>query len=97
MQIYLFLAIQVFDFALPEDTTQGKSISTIGIDEVVHRITQSGMISRKGYLYFSKAIFNTLFGNSGLTEQEVYQIRSVFDGIQSRRIKVVDFNSPNKL
>jgi len=58
---------------------------------------QTGVISRKGYLYFSKAIFNVLFENSGLTEQQVYQIRSVFDAIQSGQIKVVDAHSPSRL
>ena len=80
-------------FKLPEDTTRGTSTNTISLDEVVHRIMQTGVISRKGYLYFSKAIFNILFENSGLTDQEVYQIRSVFDAIQSGQIRVADANS----
>lgn len=88
---------QISEFKLPEDTTRGTSTNSISLDEVVHRIMQTGMISRKGYLYFSKAIFNALFENSGLTDQEVYQIHSVFDAIQSGRIKVVDSNPPSKL
>jgi hypothetical protein len=82
---------------LPEDTTRGTSTNNISLDEVVHRIMQTGVISRKGYLYFSKAIFRILFDNSGLTDQEVYQIRSVFDGIQSGQIKVVDVHPPSGL
>jgi len=89
--------IQISDFKLPEDTTRGTSTNSISLDEVVHRIMQTGMISRKGYLYFSKAIFNSLFENAGLTDQEVYQIHSVFEAIQSGRIKVVDSNLPSKL
>ena len=81
---------QISDFKLPEDTTRGTSTNSISLDEVVHRIMQSGTISRKGYLYFSKAIFNALFENSGLTDQEVYQIHSVFDAIQSGRVRVVE-------
>jgi CheY-like chemotaxis protein len=84
---------QISEFRLPEDTTRGKSTNTVSLDEVVHRIMQSGSISRKGYLYFSKAIFNALFEDLGLTDQEVYQIRSVFDAIQSGRIKVVDYKT----
>ena len=79
---------QSSEFKLPEETTRGTSTNSISLDEVVHRIMQSGMISRKGYLYFSKAIFNALFENSGLTDQEVYQIHSVFDAIQSGKVRV---------
>ncbi len=81
---------QISEFKLPEDTTRGTSTNSISLDEVVHRIMQSGTINRKGYLYFSKAIFNALFENSGLTDQEVYQIHSVFDAIQSGRVRVVE-------
>ena len=88
---------QITDFKLPEDTTRGTPTNNISLDEVVHRIMQTGVISRKGYLYFSKAIFTILFDNSGLTDQEVYQIRSVFDGIQSGQIKVVDVHPPTRL
>jgi CheY-like chemotaxis protein len=80
---------QISEFKLPEDTTRGTSTNSISLDEVVHRIMQSGTISRKGYLYFSKAIFNALFENSGLTDQDVYRIHSVFDAIQSGRVSVV--------
>lgn len=79
---------QISEFKLPEDTTRGTSTSSTSLDEVVHRIMQSGTISRKGYLYFSKAIFNALFENSGLTDQEVYQIYSVFDAIQLGKVRV---------
>jgi len=88
---------QITAFNLPEDTTRGKSTNSITLDEVVLRIMQSGIINRKSYLYFSKAIYNNLFENVGLSEQEVYQIRSVFDAIQSGRIRVIDANYPSKL
>jgi CheY-like chemotaxis protein len=88
---------QITAFNLPEDTTRGKSTNSITLDEVVLRIMQSGVINRKSYLYFSKAIYNNLFENVGLSEQEVYQIRSVFDAIQSGRIRVIDTNYPSKL
>ncbi|GBO54102.1 two-component hybrid sensor and regulator [Pseudanabaena sp. lw0831] len=81
---------QISEFKLPEETTRGTSTNSISLDEVVHRIMQSGTISRKGYLYFSKAIFNALFENSGLTDQEIYQIHSVFDAIQSGKVRVVE-------
>jgi CheY-like chemotaxis protein len=80
---------QISEFKLPEDTTRGTSTNSINLDEVVHRIMQSGTISRKGYLYFSKAIFNALFENSGLTDQDVYRIHAVFDAIQSGKVSVV--------
>ncbi|PZO42415.1 MAG: response regulator [Pseudanabaena frigida] len=89
--------IQNTSFNLPEDTTRGTSTSSLTLDEVVHRIMQTGIINRKSYLYFSKAIFNTLFENSGLSDQELHQIRSVFDAIQSGGIKVIDSALPSKL
>ncbi len=82
---------------LPENTTRGRSTNALSLDEVVLRIMQTGMINRKGYLYFSKAIFNTLFENKGLTDQAVHQIRSVFDAIQSGRVQVVDTISSSEL
>lgn len=80
----------------PEDSTLGTSTISPTLDEVAFRIMQTGIINRKGYLYFSKAIFNTLFEHSGLSDQEVYQIRSVFDAIQSGRIRVQESTSPSK-
>lgn len=80
----------------PEDSTLGTSTTSPTLDEVAFRIMQTGIINRKGYLYFSKAIFNTLFEHSGLSDQEVYQIRSVFDAIQSGRIRVQESTSPSK-
>lgn len=77
-------------FSLPEETTRGTPTSRLTLDEVVLRIMQSRSINRKAYLYFSKAIFNTLFEHAGLTDQEVHQIRSVFEAIQSGKVKVVD-------
>lgn len=88
---------QIADFNLPEHTTRGRSTNTITIDEVVLRIMQSGIINRKSYLYLSKAIYNSLFENIELTDQEVYQINSVFAAIQSGRIRVVDSIAPSKL
>lgn len=79
-------------FNFPEDTTRGTSTAVLSIDDVVFRIMKKGFINRKSYLYFSKAIFNTLFENATLSEQEAYQIRSLFDAIQAGRIKVVDSN-----
>ena len=76
----------------PEDTTRGTSTAVLSIDDVVFRIMKKGFINRKSYLYFSKAIFNTLFENATLSEQEAYQIQSLFDAIQAGRIKVVDSN-----
>ncbi len=84
------LSVDPVNHKLPEDTTRGTSTNLQTLDEVVHRIMQTGTINRKGYLYFSKAIFNTLFENSGLSDQEIYQIFSVFDAIQSGQIKVID-------
>ncbi len=83
---------QITAFSLPDDTTRGTSINVLTLDEVVYRIMQKGMINRKGYLYFSKAVFNTLFDSSGLSDQDIYQIHSLFDAIQSGRVKVVDSN-----
>ena len=81
---------QITAFNLPDNTTRGTSINVLTLDEVVYRIMQKGMINRKGYLYFSKAVFNTLFDSSGLSDQDIYQIHSLFDAIQSGRVKVID-------
>ncbi len=81
---------QISGFNLPEDTASKKSLN---LEEVVLRIMQSGIITRKSYLYFSKAIFNTLFENSGLSDQEIYQINSVLTAIHEGRIRVIDTNS----
>jgi len=86
-------ASQISGFKLPDDTTRGKPTSNLTLDEVVLKIMQSGTINRKAYLYFSKAIFNTLFDNLGLSDQEFYQINSMFDAIQSGKVKVVDSGS----
>ncbi|OIP75833.1 MAG: hypothetical protein AUK48_06665 [Oscillatoriales cyanobacterium CG2_30_44_21] len=86
-------ANQISGFNLPDDTTRGKPTSSLTLDEVVLKIMQSGTINRKAYLYFSKAIFNTLFDNLGLSDQELYQIRSMFDAIQAGRVKVIDSGS----
>ncbi len=89
--------IQNSAFTIPlEDNTLGTSTISPTLDEVAFRIMQTGVINRKGYLYFSKAIFNTLFEHSGLSDQEVYQIRSIFDAIQSGRIKVQESTSSSK-
>ena len=77
------------EFNLPEDTTRGTPTNAITIDEVVLRIMQSGIINRKGYLYFSKVIYNSLFENAGLGDREIAQIRSIFDAIHSGKIRVV--------
>jgi CheY-like chemotaxis protein len=77
------------EFNLPEDTTRSTPTNAITINEVVMRIMQSGMINRKGYLYFSKVIYNSLFENAGLSDREINQIRSIFDAIHSGKIKVV--------
>lgn len=84
------VSVDTVNHKLPEDTTRGTSTDLLTLDEVAHRIMQTGKISRKGYLYFSKAIFNTLFENLGLNDQEIYQIFSVFKAIQSGQIKVID-------
>ena len=82
---------QISGFNLPEDTASKKS--SLNLEEVVLRIMQSGIITRKSYLYFSKAIFNTLFENSGLSDQEIYQINSVLTAIHEGRIRVIDSTS----
>ena len=84
------VSVDTVNHKLPEDTTRGTSTDLLTLDEVAHRIMQTGKISRKGYLYFSKAIFNTLFENLALNDQEIYQIFSDFKAIQSGQIKVID-------
>jgi len=81
---------QITAFNLPDNTTRGTAINVLTLDEVVYRIMQKGMINRKGYLYFSKAVFNTLFDSSGLSDQDIHQIHSLFAAIQSGRVKVID-------
>jgi hypothetical protein len=47
-------------------------------------------ISRKGYLYLSKTIFNTMYAKRGLSMTERDQILRVFDGIVAGKIKIVE-------
>ncbi|MDX2257185.1 MAG: response regulator [Pseudanabaenaceae cyanobacterium bins.39] len=72
----------------------GNSKGSPSLDEVVLRIMQTGIINRKGYLYFSKAIFNSMFEHAGINDQELHQICSVFTAIQAGRVKVVDASLP---
>lgn len=72
----------------------GNSQGSPTLDEVVLRIMQTGIINRKGYLYFSKAIFNSMFEHAGINDQELHQICSVFTAIQSGRVKVIDASLP---
>lgn len=66
------------------------STATLPLEEVVSRLLRMERISRKGYLYFSKTIFNTLYAKKTLTPAERDQIFLVFDGIVKGKIRVVD-------
>jgi CheY-like chemotaxis protein len=79
-----------FKFDVPEYTTKGVPTNAMTIDEVAYRLTNSGRISRKAYMYLSKAVFTTLFEQRTLTRQECDRLRMIFEGIHAGRIKVVD-------
>lgn len=63
---------------------------TMSLEEVVSRLIGSGVLSRKGYMHLSKAIFNSIFNNRALSEMDCYQINRVFQQIQTGKIKIVD-------
>ncbi|MEE3716360.1 response regulator [Tumidithrix elongata RA019] len=77
-------------FELPEETTKGRPTDQLTVEEVVFRILNSGKISRKGYLYLSKALYNSIFSNRTFSEQQNSQISHVFDCIAKGRIQIVD-------
>jgi len=60
------------------------------LQEVVTHIINTGQLSRKSYMHFSKAIFNGLFSPTALTQVEYGQISVIFTYIQSGRIKLTD-------
>jgi len=66
------------------------SAAPLSIEEVVSRLVRMERISRKGYLYFSKTVFNTIFAKKTLTPAERDQIFLVFDGIVRGKIQVVE-------
>ncbi len=66
------------------------SATPLSIEEVVSRLVRMERISRKGYLYFSKTIFNTIYAKKSLTPAERDQIFLVFDGIVQGKIQVVE-------
>jgi len=63
---------------------------TMSLEEVAGRLISSGVLSRKGYMHLSKAIFNAIFNNRGLSDADCYQINRVFQQIQAGRIRIVD-------
>ncbi len=72
----------------PEDSAGASA--PLSLEEVVSRLLRMERISRKGYIYFSKTVFNTLYSKKSLTPAERDQIFLVFDGIVKGKIKVVD-------
>lgn len=66
------------------------SQETMSLEDVVGRLVSSGVLSRKGYMHLSKAIFNSIFNNRSLSDMDCYQINRVFQQIQSGKIKIVD-------
>jgi DNA-binding response OmpR family regulator len=60
------------------------------LQEIVTQIINTGKLSRKSYMHFSKAIFNRLFSSNPLTPVEYGQINFIFTYLQSGRIKVID-------
>jgi CheY-like chemotaxis protein len=74
-----------------EERTGGQpNNQSLSIEEVVTRLVNMERISRKGYLFLSKTIMNTMYAKRGLSEVERDQIFRVFDGIVAGRIKIVD-------
>ncbi|AFY72632.1 response regulator with CheY-like receiver domain and winged-helix DNA-binding domain [Synechococcus sp. PCC 7502] len=62
----------------------------ISLQEIVTQIINTGQLTRKSYMHFSKAIFNGLFSSTPLTQVQYGQINIIFTYLQSGRIKVID-------
>ncbi|CAN1212095.1 Response regulatory domain-containing protein [Tumidithrix helvetica PCC 7403] len=77
-------------FELPEETTKGRPTDQLTVEEIVYRILNSGKISRKGYLYLSKALYNSIFSSRTFTEQQNSQVSHIFECIAKGRIQIVD-------
>lgn len=60
------------------------------LQQVVTEIINTGKLTRKNYMHFSKAIFNGLFSETSLSPSEYGQISIIFTYLQSGRIKVSD-------
>jgi len=60
------------------------------LQAIVTQIVNTGQLSRKSYMHFSKAIFNGLFSPAAMTQIEYSQIDIIFTYLQSGRIKVID-------
>jgi len=71
-----------------EDSAAGTP--PLSLEEVVSRLVRMERISRKGYLYFSKTVFNTIYAKKSLTPGERDLIFLVFDGITKGKIQVVE-------
>ncbi len=75
---------------MPAPAAPTPSQETMSLEEVVGRIINAGVLSRKGYMHLSKAIFNTIFTNRGLSDRDCYQINRVFQQIEAGKIKIID-------
>lgn len=64
--------------------------SDLTLQEIVTQIVNTGQLSRKSYMHFSKAIFNGLFSPTAMTQVEYSQINIIFTYLQSGRVKVID-------
>ncbi len=62
----------------------------LSLQEAITQIVNTGQLTRKSYMHFSKAIFNGLFSPKSLTAIEYGQINIIFTYLQSGRIKVID-------
>ncbi|MFN3925903.1 MAG: response regulator [Pseudanabaenaceae cyanobacterium] len=75
---------------LEDSAATAPNAKPLTIAEVAARLINMERVSRKGYLYFSKTIFNTMYAKKGLSPEEREQIFRVFDEIVAGKIKVVD-------
>lgn len=75
---------------LEDSTPAPANAKPLTIEEVATRLINMERVSRKGYLYFSKTIFNTMYAKKGLSPQEKDAIFRVFEGIAEGKIKVVE-------
>lgn len=75
---------------LEESTGAQVANQNLSIEEVANRLVNMERISRKGYLFLSKTILNTMYTKRGLSSAERDQIFRVFDGVVAGKIRVVE-------
>lgn len=64
--------------------------SELSLAEIVSQLLNTGQLTRKSYMHFSKAIFNVLFSTNPLSQGDYERINMVFSYLKSGKIKIID-------